>query len=128
MDEEQKKKIIELCEADKQIGVLYLFGSQARGDTGPMSDYDFAVYFCERDLDIYKKIDLMRKFSDILKDDAVDIVVLNDDVSPELKYTVITEGETLFERGEYRIIAEPKILSEYFDFREGLVRFGLTKV
>lgn len=127
MSEEQKKQIIKLCQDDKDIGLLYLFGSQARENVGPMSDYDFAVYFCEKNLDIYKKIDLMRKLSDILRTDAIDVVVLNEMVPPELKYAVIVEGRLLFEREPYRVIVEPRILSEYFDFHEGLLRFGLTK-
>ena len=127
VNDNQKKQIIELCEADKDIGLLYFFGSRARGDVGPMSDYDFAVYFCERNLDIYKKIDLIRKLSDILKTDAIDVVVLNEAVSPELKYAVIVEGKLLFEREPYRVMTEPRILAEYFDFRESLLRFGLTK-
>ncbi len=127
MNDAEKKRIIELCEADKDIGLLYLFGSRARGDVGPLSDYDFAVYFRESVLDMYKKIDLIRKLSDILKTDAVDVVVLNETVPPELKYLAIAEGIIIFERASYRMIAEPRILGEYFDFREGMVRFGLTK-
>ena len=42
--EETKSKIIELCKKHK-ICELSLFGSRARGDNHPDSDYDFLIDF-----------------------------------------------------------------------------------
>lgn len=39
---------IKLFENYPEIKLVYLFGSQAEGKTGPMSDYDFAIYFDEK--------------------------------------------------------------------------------
>ena len=44
-----KTKTAPLFEARPEVGIAYLFGSQATGKTGPLSDYDFAVYFDEKD-------------------------------------------------------------------------------
>ncbi|MFA6006440.1 MAG: nucleotidyltransferase domain-containing protein [Candidatus Paceibacterota bacterium] len=129
MDTATKRKITEVFSACPQVVVAYFFGSRARGDAGPMSDYDFAVQFdklssLERsDL----KLKLLADLSYILKVDAVDLVILNDAISPELKYAAIAEGEIIFEREPFRVLTEPKILNEYFDFRKILLRHGLTK-
>jgi len=45
---------------------------------------------------------------------------------PEMKYAIITEGILLYEKEPYRVIVEPRILNEYFDFRIMLKRHGLT--
>ena len=46
---------------------------------------------------------------------------------PELKYNIISQGVLLFERGPHRIVVEPKILNEYFDFVYLLRKYKLTK-
>jgi uncharacterized protein len=112
-----------------EIKLIYLFGSRSRQSYGPTSDYDFAVYFgnstSRRMFSI--KLDLMGHISRILKTDRVDIVILNLTKSPELKYAVVKEGIVLFEREPFKVIVEPKILNEYFDFHTMLSRYGLTK-
>ncbi|MBI2633622.1 MAG: nucleotidyltransferase domain-containing protein [Parcubacteria group bacterium] len=36
-----------------QIKLVYFFGSKARGNDGPLSDYDFALYLGEKDTKKY---------------------------------------------------------------------------
>ena len=48
--------------------------------------------------------------------------------SPELKFNVIKEGKLIYEVEPYKVIIEPKILNEYFDFHSLLLRYGLTRV
>ncbi len=112
-----------------EIKLAYIFGSRAGRDSGPISDYDFAVYLDTRDkkkaLDI--KIELLNQLSQVFKTDKVDVVVLNMSESPELKYNIINEGKLIFEREPFRILIEPKILNEYFDFRIMLLKYGLTR-
>jgi len=59
--------------------------------------------------------------------DKVDVVILNLTDSPELKYNIITQGRLIYEKEPYRIIVEPRILNDYFDFRSLLLRHHLTK-
>ena len=129
MDEKSLKQIRDLCEADRSIGLFYFFGSRARGDGGENSDYDFAIYFDQEQAVNFsdKKLELLGKLSKILKTDSIDLVVLNQLVSSELKYMIIREGKLLFEREPLRLIAEVKIMNEYFDFRAIMIRHGLTK-
>jgi predicted nucleotidyltransferase len=112
-----------------EIKLAYLFGSRAGQACGPTSDYDFAVYFGDtkagRMFSI--KLDLITQISHILKSDRVDIVILNLTKSPELKYAVVKEGILIFEREPFKVMVEPKILNEYFDFHMMLSKHGLTK-
>ena len=112
-----------------EIGLVYLFGSRVRGDVGPLSDYDFAVYFENADKKrmFEIKFSLQAKLSRSLKTDNVDVVLLNIAGSPELKYNIIKEGKIIFEKKESRITVEPKILNEYFDFHAILSKHNLTK-
>src|SRR3989304_9620093 len=112
-----------------EIKLLYLFGSQVNGKTGPISDIDFAFYADEEDKKkLYElKFVLMDKISRALKTDNIDIVILNLTESPELKYNIIKDGDLIYEKEPFKVIAEPKILNEYFDFYDILARYNLTK-
>ena len=121
MDELLISKTKEVFDKYSEVKLAYLFGSQARGDNGPMSDYDFAVYLGEKDekkrFDL--RLDLMSALSLVLKTDDVDVLVLNsyDTDHSSLKYSIITEGIVIKEVEPCRIIVENSILNEYFDFR-----------
>lgn len=112
-----------------QIKLAYLFGSAAKNKMGPLSDYDFAIYVAERksirarDIQFQLQADISR----LLRTDRVDVVLLNFLDSPELKYAIVRDGRLLVEREPFKIIFEPRALNEYFDFKEGLKRYQLTK-
>ena len=122
----ENKKIKELFESYPQIKLVYLFGSTAREERGPMSDYDFAFYLSDKNgTDI--KTELISKLSGILNTDKVDVVILNSVESPELKFNIIKDGKLIYEVEPYKVLIEPRILSEYFDFCDLLKRNNLTK-
>ncbi|MEK6531123.1 MAG: nucleotidyltransferase domain-containing protein [Deltaproteobacteria bacterium] len=112
-----------------KIKLVYVFGSRARGEEGPLSDFDFAVYLDEKDKkkNLGAKFSLMDKLSALLKTDRIDIVLLNLADSPELKYDIIANGRLIYEKEPFRVLVEPKILNEYFDFRYLLKKYQLTK-
>ncbi len=130
MDAQKLEKVKEIIQSHPEIKLAYFFGSQATGNTGPMSDYDFAVYIDGLDgrerFDI--KIKLMTSISSVLKTDAVDVVILNDLDMPELAYDIVAEGIVLHEDEPYRLLVEPRILESYFDFHTMLKKYGLTRV
>lgn len=111
------------------IKLVYFFGSRAAGQSGPLSDYDFAFYLDEKEksarFDI--KFQLFDVLSRKLKTDKVDVVILNDTQSPELKYNIIKNGILIYAKEPFKVLLEPKIMNEYFDFRDSLARHGLTK-
>lgn len=76
---DEVKQIIEFAK-NKPIEVIYLFGSRAKGEMKPLSDYDFAVLFddsinsSER-FDL--KLELIVFFSHLFATDSVDVLDLN---------------------------------------------------
>ncbi|MDP2638927.1 MAG: nucleotidyltransferase domain-containing protein [Candidatus Azambacteria bacterium] len=129
MDDKELEQVKSIFENYPEIKLGYFFGSKATNSDGPLSDYDFAVYFDERDAKkmFELRLVLMDQLSNLFKTDKIDVVVLNTIESPELKFNVIKEGRLIFEREPYKVIVEPRILNEYFDFRDLLLKFGLTK-
>ncbi len=87
----QLERIVEVAVRHPEVGLLYLFGSQASGDTGPLSDYDFAVYIDEPNhaklTDL--RFELLHELSRILQSDAIDLVVLNRWINP-LSATILS--------------------------------------
>lgn len=129
MTNEELDKLKDIFKGFPEIKLVYLFGSKATGKTGPLSDYDFAFYLDEKDKKrmFEIKFNLMDKISRLFKTDKVDIIILNITESPELKYNIIKEGKVIYEKEPFKILLEPKILNEYFDFRNLLLKYRLTK-
>lgn len=129
MDSKIIDKIKEIATLHEEVKLVYLFGSHATGKTGPLSDLDIAIYADERDkkklFDL--KLVLMDEFGRSLVTDRIDVVVINLTESPELKYQIIKEGRLIYEEEPFKVLIEPKILNEYFDFHDILARHSLTK-
>lgn len=123
------KKLLPIFGKYPQIKLVYLFGSRAEEKIGPLSDYDLAFYLEEKSakkrFDL--KLELFKCLSQALKTDAIDIVILNDAKGSELKYNIIKEGKLIYQKEPYKVLIEPKILNEYFDFYAGLLRYNLTQ-
>ena len=124
-----KERLLPIFQEHPEIKLIYFFGSKATGESGPLSDYDFGIYTGERKTDkvFDLKFSLQDKISRALGTDKVDIVMMDIAQSPELKYGIIKDGELIYEKEPYRVLVEPKILNEYFDFHSLLLRHGLTK-
>jgi len=125
-----RNKLNRLFQQYPEIKLVYLFGSQARGKKGLLSDYDFAIYIEAGDKrKIFEiKLQLLGEISRILHTDKIDLIILNCVREPELKYNIIKEGNLIFEKKPYKLLVEPKILNEYFDFYALLLRHQLTRV
>ncbi|MFH1259322.1 MAG: nucleotidyltransferase domain-containing protein [Elusimicrobiota bacterium] len=129
MNIDNLKNLKSIFASQPKIKLVYFFGSKAVGKEGPLSDYDFAVYLEERDkIKLFDlKFVLADKISRQLKTDKVDLVILNLAESPELKYNIIKDGKLIYEVEPFRVLIEPRILNEYFDFHSLSLRHGLTK-
>ncbi len=103
----------------QEIKLVYLFGSQAKNQEGPLSDFDFAVYLETNDLQRKKDIvlELNSKLSLLLKTNKLDLVIINNVSSSLLKFNILKDGKLIYEKIPYRLIVEPKILDNYFDFQ-----------
>lgn len=123
-----EKKLIQLVKQFSQIKLLYLFGSRARADFHKTSDYDFAIYFdhCNKQEMFRIKQAIQIQFCRLLQTNHVDITILNTLKNSEMKYHIITEGTLLLQQKGYSTLVEPKIMNEYIDFHESLLRYQLT--
>ncbi len=112
-----------------EIKLVYFGGSQSRQEYGELSDYDFALYRDTRDkVKMHKiRIDTMVGITRLLKTDRIDVVVLNLTTNPDLKYLIIKEGRLIYSKEPFKVIFEPRIMNEYFDFHKMLDRHSLTK-
>lgn len=113
----------------EDVGLAYLFGSSATNNTGPLSDYDFAVFYLEKDkVKMYEKhLELIAKLTLHLQCDKVDVLILNsEETNPEVKFSVIKDGVLIFERDHYKVEIEPKIMNAYFDFKKSLEVNGIA--
>jgi len=100
---------------EENILLAYLFGSPVIGKTGPLSDYDFAV-FLSRKPSFPLKYKLKNKLVKLLNTSQVDLVILND-APIELKYKVIATGKIIFQKNSLiKTEFEANILSQYFDY------------
>lgn len=102
------------------VTVAYLFGSQARGDTGPLSDIDIGIKLkpgFKQDL-FDLRLELMGKLSAALGRRDVDVIILDDQRVPLLlKYNVIQDGKLLMSSDEtVRIASEYETMRHFFDF------------
>ena len=128
MTKEQLNKLIIIFKKYPELKIVYLFGSRASGKTGPLSDYDFALYIEQEKVKAYHtSVDIAGKISKVLGTDKIDTVVINHTDAPEMKYSVIKNGRIIYEIEPYRMLIEPRILNEYFDFRFLLRKHGLTR-
>ena len=129
MDKAKTEALKNIFRSFPDVKLAYIFGSRASGEEGPLSDYDFAVYFDLKDKirmsDI--RFQLSDRLSRELKTDKIDLVVLNMTQGPELKYNIIKDGRVIYEEEPYKLLFEPMVLNEYFDFRAMFLRHGLTK-
>ncbi len=110
----------ELFAAEPAIAIAYLFGSQARGDAGPLSDVDVAVLLDKgaplQDT-LALRLRLIEAIGRMLRIESVDVVILND--APYLlQHRVIRDGKVLYCADELgRVRYEFRVLRDYLDFR-----------
>ena len=110
--------IKKICQRHPEIEFLYLFGSHGRRKPGPLSDTDLAVYLdssVSTDSYFQASLDLMGEFSQLLRTDEVDVVILNR-APLSLQYHIVFEGRLLYERHRLsRILFETKVTDFFLD-------------
>lgn len=129
MTNAQLKKIIKIFKKYPQIKLVYFFGSRAKNKAKETSDYDFAFYLEEENKKerFNLRIILIKELIDALSTNQIDVLILNDLEMPELKFQIISKGKLIYEKEPYRVLIEPKIMTEYFDFSLSLSKYNLTR-
>lgn len=107
-------RINSLLAQTPQVQFAYLFGSSARGDTGPLSDIDIAVFLSRRVATFDYRLRLIESLARALGTEHFDLVTLND-APLLLKFEAIRGGRVIKENKRKRVEFETKVLSEYLD-------------
>lgn len=107
---ELEPKVASLCKKFK-ITLLYLFGSYAKGNPGPLSDIDIA-YLASKKVDI---LELLPELQKLFGDEAVDAVDLYQ-APPALVHQILKKGKCLYAKDlRTKITFETERECEYFD-------------
>lgn len=118
--EQRLNELANAVQGMQEIDALYLFGSQALEKANKLSDIDLAVLL-RKDVSVMRYFDYRRaygvKFSDILKMERVDVVILNE-ASIMLAFEVLSARKILFERDSaHRVEFEVQVVNAYLDFK-----------
>ena len=110
------KKASEFFNQRNDVLFAYLFGSYARDTATTRSDIDIAVYLVDEVYDSAKKMDFIHSLSIVLKEDALDLVILNQapvtlTINVLKKHIMIIDKDPLI-----RHRFESLIMRKYFDF------------
>ena len=120
---EQIQKIALFCKSRPEIIIAYLFGSQATGKAGPLSDVDLAFLIAPGRIEAKSRgrygyhAQLITELMKLLAANDIDVVILNE-APPLLKFKVINRGRVIFSRSEKeRLAFHVRAFNEYQDFR-----------
>lgn len=118
--EQRLNELANAVQGMQEIDALYLFGSQASQTANKLSDIDLAVLL-RKDAPMVQYFDYRRaygvKFSDILKMERVDVIILNE-ASILLAHEVLSARKILFERDPaHRVEFEVHAVDAYLDFK-----------
>lgn len=117
----EKTKLKKLSEHLGKYPVIlaYLFGSEAKGKSGPLSDIEIAL-FIDKGISKSEQFDLRRRLSNELSSIMgvmVDLVILND-TPIQLSFEIIKNGKLIScGNKETKVDMEVEILSKYLDRR-----------
>lgn len=112
--------LIEALKCDSDIIALYAIGGLASGELGPLSDLDFVITL-DPDMSkqdrFEKRLDLIGIFTESLRTDEIDLLVLND-LPPYFAYQAIKNGKVLFLSDEEKFIEiTDRAIKIYLDFK-----------
>lgn len=108
-----EEKIIEYFK-NKNIEIIYLFGSAARGELRDESDIDIAVI---GNFDFNTKLDYILELQDLLEKE-IDFVNL-EKVDTVFQAEIVSTGKCIYYKNEnYKQELEMKILSKYLKLEE----------
>ena len=116
--EREREALAECFAAEEDVVAAYLFGSQARGQAGPLSDVDLAVWLdpsLDRDRRSKRQLDLTGLGTSTLRTNEVQVIVLND-APPLLTHRVLRDGIVLADSDPFqRVRLETGAIIRYLD-------------
>lgn len=116
--EREREALADRFGAEEDVVAAYLFGSQARGQAGPLSDVDLAVWLdpaLDRDRRWKRQLDLIGLGTSTLRTNEVQVIVLND-APPLLAHRVLRDGIVLADSDPaQRVRFETEAIIRYLD-------------
>ena len=107
--------IVRALQRHPDVVVAYLFGSAARGTSGPLSDIDVAVLLREDGHGLERRLSLMADLAEATKRERIDVVILNE-APVALAYRVLRDGRLLLSRDERaRVEHRVRTVDRYLD-------------
>src|SRR4030042_619170 len=114
--QEFRERLPKLAADFPEVSLVYLFGSQVTGRTGPQSDYDRGVLTDREGDSPPRRAPLEHALAAMLHTERLDVVWLTQ-VPVELAFAVISDGRLIFERDAAdRVEYEAQIMGRYFDY------------
>jgi uncharacterized protein len=117
IDDDALRRLSEALDKEGVVAAM-LIGSQARGEAGPLSDIDVAVWHepgLDRDQRWDLQLGLIGSACDALKTNEIDVVMLNF-APPLLQHRAIRDSVRLLERDHaQRVRFETRALLDYLD-------------
>ncbi|MBU0673319.1 MAG: nucleotidyltransferase domain-containing protein [Proteobacteria bacterium] len=102
-------------ESEDVVQFAYLFGSKVEeGRSGPLSDFDFAVYLKDHVDFLNTRLRLMGALAQKIQTERFDLIILNE-APLVFCYQVIQNFVILKEDKQLRIIFEERVLRSYLD-------------
>jgi predicted nucleotidyltransferase len=125
IDTSLKAQLATIFEGRKVV-FAYLFGSQTKGEAGPLSDIDIAICFDEAvawDERFDSRLEVLGDLTDLFRTDDIDLVVLND-APPLLAHRILREGLLLFCANEKtRVAFETSAVLKYLDWKPYIEKY-----
>lgn len=130
ISEDQKKQIVSFLKRHP-LTAAYLFGSQADGAAGPLSDVDIALlfphHFTRHDRETVST-EIFSEMTTLLGTEEIDLVVL--ETAPVLlRYDIVTRGQLLFahdkeatDRFRFHVIQQFEDFRFHLDTRRRLLQ------
>lgn len=126
MDQKNKRmdirplvELVPVFAADEAVALVFLFGSHARGEAGPLSDVDVALLLSPvipREEYLNYRLKYSAVIANAIRDDRVEVVLLNS-APPALAHQVI-RGRVLYERtAEARVQFIVDVQRKYLDLK-----------
>ena len=127
IDDAARQRLSEVLDKEGVVAAM-LIGSQARGEAGPLSDVDIAVWHDPEIEDSKQQLDfqlsLTKAALDALGTDGVNVVMLNQ-ATPLLQHRAIRDAVLLVERDRaQRVRFETRAILEFLDLKPLYEQFG----
>ena len=112
--------LIDALKHDSDIIALYAIGGLASGELGPLSDLDFVITLdpaMSKQDRFEKRLDLIEIFTESLRTDEIDLLVLND-LPLYFAHQAIKNGKILYLSDQEKFIEiTDRTIKMYLDFK-----------